>query len=169
MTVALSNLKLYYRTMRENGLSGSAVETAMDVGLLEDRVMAFVRAFGLHRPDLTPCGEPVTVSQAHALAELASRGPVPQWELAEALGLSKSTVSRLVGQLEERGWVERGPRKAHAGRMVDLHLTAAGQAMSARVGEARRERMERLLAKLPETERPAVLHALSALVEAAHD
>ena len=79
----------------------------LDVVALEDRVAAFVRAFGLHRPDLTPCGEPVAVSQAHALGEMASTGPLAQWELAAALGLSKSTVSRLVGQLEERGWVVR--------------------------------------------------------------
>src|SRR4051794_18147808 len=141
----------------------------VDVAALEDRVAAFVRAFGLHRPDLTPCGEPVAVSQAHALAEMASSGPLAQWELAAALGLSKSTVSRLVGQLEERGWVVRDRASEGDARVVALQLTPAGGAMADRIAGARRERMARLLARLPEDEREGVLHALNVLVEAARD
>jgi DNA-binding MarR family transcriptional regulator len=141
----------------------------VDVAALEDRVAAFVRAFGLHRPDLTPCGEPVAVSQAHALAEMASSGPLAQWELAAALGLSKSTVSRLVGQLEERGWVVRDRASEGDARVVALQLTPAGCAMADRIAGARRERMARLLARLPEDEREGVLHTLNVLVEAARD
>lgn len=140
-----------------------------DVGMLQDRVVAFVRAFGLHRPDVTPCGEPIAVSQAHALAELAAAGPLAQWELAAGLGLSKSTVSRLVGQLEALGWVERARDSGRDARVVHLRLTPEGQRMSAQVARARHERMARLLARLPEPDRPAVLHALNVLVEAARD
>src|SRR5918997_4932986 len=83
-----------------------------DADALQRRMMAFVRAFGLHKPDETPCGAPVPVSEAHALAVLDEHGAVPQSRLAQELGLTKSTVSRLVDQLERRGW---GPRRVGAG------------------------------------------------------
>ncbi|MBD0355905.1 MAG: hypothetical protein ICV57_01860 [Rubrobacter sp.] len=33
-------------------------------------MIGLVRAFGLHKPDETPCGQPVAVAGAHALMEL---------------------------------------------------------------------------------------------------
>jgi len=74
---------------------------------LQTRLVAFVRAFGLHRPDETPCGAPVPVSEAHALAVLAQLGPLTQSQLVRHLALRKSTVSRLVDQIVARGWAQR--------------------------------------------------------------
>lgn len=71
---------------------------------LEERLIAFVRAFGLHQPDRTPCGEPISVSQAHALTELSVHD-LNQAELARRLRLDRSVVSRLADALEERGWL----------------------------------------------------------------
>jgi DNA-binding MarR family transcriptional regulator len=132
---------------------------------LQRRIVAFVRAFGLHRPDETPCGAPVPVSEAHALAALAEHGPLPQRELGDQLGLTKSTISRLVDQLERRGWAQR-----HAGdddarqRLVDL--TPEGRKVADDIAARRAERMARVLEHIPENDRPAVLAALDALVEA---
>ncbi|HEY8544977.1 MAG TPA: MarR family transcriptional regulator, partial [Acidimicrobiales bacterium] len=78
-----------------------------DAEALQRRLMTFVRAFGLHQPDRTPCGATVPVSEAHALAVLDEQGALPQGRLAGELGLTKSTVSRLVDQLERRGWARR--------------------------------------------------------------
>ena len=58
-------------------------------------VVTFVRSFGLHKPDQTPCGQPVAVAEAHALMDLAAFGSMRQGELAARLQLEKSTVSRL--------------------------------------------------------------------------
>jgi hypothetical protein len=33
-------------------------------------MICLVRAFGLHKPDETPCGQPVAEAGAHALTEL---------------------------------------------------------------------------------------------------
>lgn len=74
---------------------------------LQRRFVAFVRAFGLHRPEQTPCGAPVAVSEAHALSVIDEHGPLPQNNLAHHLQLAKSTVSRMLDQLERRGWVQR--------------------------------------------------------------
>jgi DNA-binding MarR family transcriptional regulator len=133
---------------------------------LEGRIVAFVRAFGLLRPDETPCGAPLPVSEAHALAVLAADGPRAQTELARELRLTKSTVSRLVDQLERRGWVARHPGKVDA-RRREVALTDEGAKVAAGVAEARARKLDALLARLPAADRPVVLAALDALVEAA--
>lgn len=128
---------------------------------LEQRVMAFVRAFGLHQPERTPCGEPIGVSQAHALTELAAQ-PITQAELARRLRLDRSVVSRLADVLAERGWLRREPHP-HDQRAVQLVLTDAGERAAVRLAGARRARMATLLDAVPVDEREAVLHALDVL------
>ena len=140
-------------------------------GELQGRLVAFVRAFGLHKGDETPCGSPVPVSEAHALAVLAEAGPagLGQDGLGRQLRLTKSTVSRLVDQLAVRGWAERRPSPDDGRRRVVV-LTEAGAGVAAGIGERRAARMERLLDRIPPRDRAAVLAALDTLVEAAaHD
>ncbi len=132
---------------------------------LQEQMVALVRAFGLHRPDETPCGQPVPVSEAHALAELALDDPLSQSELAARLRLEKSTVSRIVGQLAARGWVERD-RDPGDGRAVCLRLTKRGAAAAGEIGEARRRKFGAVLERIPEDERDEVLRALDILTEA---
>ena len=52
---------------------------------LQEQLIALIRAFGLHRPDQTPCGKPVAVAEAHALMELAQMAPLSQNDLATRL------------------------------------------------------------------------------------
>ena len=132
---------------------------------LQRRMVAFVRAFGLHRPDETPCGAPVPVSEAHALAVLAEDGPLPQRGLSEALGLTKSTVSRLVDQLEQRGWARRATGDGDARQRL-VGLTTEGAKAAESIAARRAERMAQVLDRIPEADRAKVLAALDALVEA---
>jgi DNA-binding MarR family transcriptional regulator len=132
----------------------------------QDALMRFVRNFGLHQPDRTPCGQPLPVSEAHAMAEIARDGRVRQVELARRLRLEKSTVSRLVTNLVRRGWVRRHTADDD-GRGVLLELTGAGVTAAARQAEARRDRLAALLARVPEDQRGAVVAALQTLAEAA--
>ncbi|WP_326594930.1 MarR family winged helix-turn-helix transcriptional regulator [Streptomyces sp. NBC_01803] len=136
-----------------------------DPAVFQETMGTFIRAFGLHQPELTPHGQPIPVSEAHALGELAREGELRQVELARRLRLVKSTVSRLVGQLAARGWVERSSARAD-GRGVVLRLTPAGQRAAEELATARRERFSRLLGSIPEHERAGVLHSLGVLVEA---
>lgn len=132
---------------------------------LQRRIVAFVRAFGLHRPDETPCGAPVPVSEAHALAVLAEHGPLPQRDLGDQLGLTKSTISRLVDQLERRGWAGRRAGGDDARQRL-VGLTSEGRKVADEIAARRAERMARVLEHIPEGDRPAVLAALDALVAA---
>jgi DNA-binding MarR family transcriptional regulator len=133
--------------------------------LLQGRITAFVRAFGLHQPDRTPCGTPVPTSEAHAVGELDRDGPLTQGELGRRLRLEKSTVSRLVSILEQREWLTRS-RSQHDGRAVTLRLTEEGQRIADQLAAARRAKFVRIVDAVPADQRPAVLAALATLVEA---
>ncbi|WP_182902198.1 MarR family winged helix-turn-helix transcriptional regulator [Microbispora sp. H10830] len=132
---------------------------------LQEAVARFVRAFGLHQPAQTPCGQPIPVSEAHALGELARDGALRQNELAHRLRLEKSTTSRLVTQLIKRGWAERTPTPDD-GRGVLVRLTPTGADAAARLARARAERFSAVIDRIPAHERAAVLRALGILTEA---
>lgn len=132
---------------------------------LQRAFMDLVRGFGLHRPDRTPCERPVAVSEAHALAELEAGGAITQNELAERLRLQKSTVSRLVAQMEDKGWVHRA-RDDRDRRAQRLRLTVAGAKVSRTIAAARRDKFERLLIAIPPEQRDAVIDSVRILAHA---
>ncbi|MEZ4503170.1 MAG: MarR family transcriptional regulator [Dehalococcoidia bacterium] len=136
-----------------------------DPRTLQERMTTFVRAFGLHRPEETPCGQPIPASEAHALLELAGGVPLSQKALGARIRLDKSTVSRLVARLEERAWVRRDPHPGD-GRSVLLCLTTQGRLAAERLAAARTEKFSELFAAIAEEERGAVLHALATLTRA---
>ena len=138
-----------------------------DAGALQEQLIGFIRAFGLLRPESTPCGQPIPVSEAHALQELAG-GPCGQLELGRRLRLEKSTISRLAAQLTARGWVERRIDQQD-GRAVLLHLTPAGRSAAERLAEARARHFARLVESIPPNQRAEVLRALSTLTDALRD
>ena len=140
-------------------------ELSPNVRALEERLISFIRAFGLHQPGQTPCGQPLSVSEAHALTELQKDGGLTASDLAKRLRLEKSTVSRLIAQLEKRGWVERRPHPKD-GRASALYLSQQGQHVAGQVVTARHDKLTRLFDALPESERAAVIGALSTLTEA---
>jgi len=137
----------------------------VDSSALQEQMVALIRAFGLHRTDITPCGQTMSVSEAHALMELSSAESLSQRQLGERLLLEKSTVSRLVGQLEERKWLRRS-KDGRDGRIVNLTLTARGLKVSERLGRARRRRFEMLLDAIPASRRADVIDALGTVTEA---
>src|SRR3954465_11352296 len=120
----------------------SAAANDGDLDAIERNLVAFVRAFGLHQPGVTPCGEPVPVSEAHALSELAA-GPLSQRELGERLGLTKGTVSRSGALRAGREWVSRA-RSTDDARVVVVRLTTSGRAAARRLASRRRSRLSEL-------------------------
>jgi DNA-binding MarR family transcriptional regulator len=74
-------------------------------------------------------GRPVDLSKVlacEALAELSRGGPVTITDLSHALHLERSTVSRLVGEAESEGLVERSTHPDD-GRMVTVTVTDLGR------------------------------------------
>ncbi len=134
--------------------------------LAEDFV-GFIHAFGVLRSDTTPCGQPMSVSTAHALCELSTGSSLNQRDLAGRLGLTTSSTSRLVDQLVAKSWATRKPDPASSDTRVRLVvLTPEGERTARRVLQARSERFGRLLEHVPTDKRSMVAEALNLLKEA---
>jgi len=130
----------------------------------QEQMLQLVRSLGLHKLDETPCGQPVSIGEAHALLEIAREPGLTQNGLAARLRLEKSTVSRIAGLLERRGWVRR-VRDERDLRFVRLHLTRRGITANANIAASRRAKYERLFGAIPADRRGGVLEALAVLVE----
>lgn len=137
----------------------------MDQHELAAAVRSFVSAFGLDRGSETPCGVPVSVSEAFALDALRD-GPRRQHNLADILGLTKSTVSRLVDDMAERRLVKRRPDPTD-GRAVTVELLALGRKRAAQLQLARDNKYSVLLEAIPAEDRLLVSNALRILSAAA--
>jgi putative acetyltransferase len=136
---------------------------------LQVSIQTFVRTFGLLVTRQTPCGQPVSPSYAHALMLLLDREGAErvtmQSELADALGLDKSSVARLCSRLEadERITQQPGPKD---GRSRLIELTAKGRKMATNIHAASLERFRRVLDAIPRTKRRGVLGSLELLTQA---
>jgi DNA-binding MarR family transcriptional regulator len=139
----------------------------MEESVLQEQMMTFVRTFGLHKPDETPCGQPIPVAEAYALTELAKENQLSQHDLVQRLNLAKSTVSRMVKKLVKRGWISR-ERSQDDGRVWLLSLTEAGVNTAVNLSQARQTKFAQILNHIPESEQENVLNALATLIQAMH-
>jgi DNA-binding MarR family transcriptional regulator len=135
--------------------------------VFQEALMSVVRGLGLHRPDATPCGFPVSLAEACAMVALQRSEPMPQRELAQLLNLDKSTVSRLVADLEGRGWIQRDKASTDA-RITMLRRTAEGASKSQAIAAARNERLGGLLDHIAPDKRAQVVEAMQVLAEGVH-
>lgn len=124
--------------------------------------MDVFREMGAHRPEQVLPGWSLSLSEIYALSILAERAPLSQQELGEALALEKSSVSRLVRQLERRGWVTRD-RDAHDNRLRLLRLSAEGARMTAEMLRHMHSRHADLFTQLSVEEQVALITGLTAL------
>jgi len=143
------------------GVALRAAETDL---AFQDNMVALVRALGLHKPDQTPCGHPVSVGEAHALMEVAREPGITQSGLGQRLSLEKSTVSRIAGLLEQRGWITR-ERDSSDTRYVRVRLTGSGRKSNAMITAARAAKFAKIFEALPKAKRAEVIASISALVE----
>lgn len=111
------------------------------------------------------CCRGLTVAQAHALLEIEDRGETAIVELAEALRLDKSTVSRTVDALADLGLVERTPRPSDR-RYNTLTLTREGKRAARDVNEIGDDVVGRTFEKIPSGKHRAVLECFETLVDA---
>ena len=130
---------------------------------LHDLLMDLVRVAGLLHPDQSMPGQALSLSQAFALHELDTDASPSQRDLAHRLRLEKSTVSRLVADLETRGLVTRERDPANR-RLHRLRITAEGRRAHAQLASAFHDQYVQLIAMLTGKEQAALLVGLPALI-----
>jgi len=108
----------------------------------------------------------VTLPQFRMLAVLADLGSARSVQVARALGLEASTITRLADRLVAAGYVIRGSEPGHRG-VVTLELTATGQQQVTNVATWREQELTRIMGRLPAGQRVRVTAALHHLVVAA--
>jgi DNA-binding MarR family transcriptional regulator len=126
---------------------------------LRRTLQRLVRLGGLLEPH-QHAGLKVSLSELMALGELADLESMSQQDLADRLGLEKSTVSRLAAGLERRAWIVR-QRTPSNRRFYQLKLTDEGRAAAERVGKALQAHHQQLLGGLTLAERHALTIGLA--------
>lgn len=106
--------------------------------------------------------------QLRALTALQENGPSNLAQLAEEMGVTVSTASRLVDRLVTADWVHR--RQApHNRREISLTLTTQGKALLRRYDDERIVRLQKCLTQLPPDRQDVVIAALQEFAEAGRD
>lgn len=116
---------------------------------------------------LAEAGGAVTLTQYRSLALLASRGPQGVASLAEALGVTPPTVSRLCDRLVRKGMVRRRTDR-HDRRHVRVALTPTGRQLVDAVTQKHRVEIARALGLIDAEGRRSLALTLRELSAAAH-
>jgi len=143
--------------------AASAVpDSAVDAVLAASRVLVGIAGRAL------PESADVTLRQFRALVLLDGGRDLTVNELAEQLGVSASTVTRLCDRLVRKGLVTRRPGPENR-REVWIATSDEGSALVAEVMERRRAAVTAVLGRLDPSDQAALAAALSKFVEAGDD
>lgn len=113
--------------------------------------------------DAACCG--VTTAQCHALLKVAEERELSLAELAAALGLDKSTLSRTVESMVEEGILERRSNPADR-RYVVISPTKKGYALCEKINNTFDLYFRRVLGSIRPGKRDQVLESIVLLADA---
>jgi MarR family transcriptional regulator for hemolysin len=102
--------------------------------------------------------------RGHCVLSAAASGDFTQKELAEVVGLDKTTMVVTVDELERSGFAERVPSSTDRRARI-IRVTPAGRKAVAKGQRVVKEIQEDVLASLPADERDAFVGTLHKLVE----
>jgi DNA-binding MarR family transcriptional regulator len=136
-----------------------------DAQALQSAVADLVRVYQFRDRDRICCHD-ISVTQCHALEMLAEHGPMRLGDLTDRLFLDKSTTSRVVHTLVNKGYVEQhaDPRDRRA---TALSATSAGRDLCARITDDLVGQQKGLLADLDPELRAGVVDVIRRLARAA--
>jgi DNA-binding MarR family transcriptional regulator len=126
----------------------------------DDALLALARGMiGLSTRAADQLGQ-VSVVQLRALTMLRGLQPASLVQLAEGIGVTPSTTSRLVDRLVAARLVDRRP-SPESRRQIELRLSPEGEATLDRYDALRLSLMSDALEQLPDDRRGAVVDALA--------
>ena len=115
---------------------------------------------------LADVGEDVTLTQYRSMVVLASKGPQSVAKLAQEVGVTPATASRLCDRLVRKGLIARREDPLDR-RAVQLALAAGGRRIVDAVTESRRREITQLLDSVPAEAQRSLVAALQLLSDAA--
>ncbi len=149
--------------------SGSAADDPQDA-LADPTIAAAIVAsrslLGYVARSLAPVLEELTLVQFRILVVLETAEPARMADLADAVGVHPSTLSRTVDRLAAGGWVERVPVEGNR-REVHVERTSKARDLVADVTRRRREEIAQALAGLPAADREKVRRGMELFATAA--
>jgi DNA-binding MarR family transcriptional regulator/N-acetylglutamate synthase-like GNAT family acetyltransferase len=123
----------------------------------------YTRKLGIIEPKLLHSA--FTLQEARIIYEIAHRPTCTATDLTRDLGLDPGFLSRTLQALQRRQIVTRKPSKDD-GRVNELSLTAKGRAASAELERRSREEIGSLLNSLEDSQRAAVVQAMTTIERA---
>ncbi len=143
------------------------VNSRAPVGDVVDELLAVSRILvAAAARSVSELGEDVTLAQYRALVALATNGRQRTSDLAEELGVTSSTATRLCDRLSRKGLIRRF-RRSDDRRATWLILTEDGRVLVGEVMRRRRSSIQRLARAIPVSDRASLVTGLRAFVEAA--
>ncbi len=131
---------------------------------LREAVRVLERKLGLlDELETACCG--VTFAQCHAVVEIGRAGSISLNDLADALSLDKSTMSRTINNLVANGMAVREIDPADR-RYITIQLTESGRQAFETIEERMEEFFASLFEKIPPGKRTQVLESLQLLNQA---
>jgi DNA-binding MarR family transcriptional regulator/GNAT superfamily N-acetyltransferase len=137
--------------------------THNDILSVRDASRRMVRYLGFMRPTLADTD--LSASAVHAVIELGNHERLSANQLSQTLLLEKSSISRMLGRLIERGLVAETASEAD-GRSKILSLTEEGRAVFADIDRYANHQVGRALHSLSGDVRSQVVNGLSAYASA---
>lgn len=120
----------------------------------------YTRTIGVLREGLL--GSEYTLTESRILFELARRGATEVAELRRDLALDAGYLSRILGQFEERGLVDRSRSPVDARRQV-AELTKAGRQAAADLDRRSAREVAELLDRIAEPDQRRLLGAMATI------
>ncbi|MDP2891527.1 MAG: MarR family transcriptional regulator [Bacillota bacterium] len=109
------------------------------------------------------CG--ITLSQCHSLVEIGRAGAISLVDLATEMGLDKSTLSRTVENLVQKGYAIR-ETDARNRRYVVIKLTEEGNSLFKGIEKGMDDYFDKIYQLIPEGKRAQVLESMQLMLEA---
>ena len=132
----------------------------VDAVLSASRVLVAVAA-----RSLADVAEEVTLTQYRTLVVLASRGPQNLAGLAEAVGVTPATATRMCDRLVRKDLIRRRTERDDR-RQLRVALTAKGRSLVDAVTGRRRQEIARIINEIPVEQQAVLVQALGRLASA---